>query len=89
MLKSHINKILSDLTKKNLVEIHVNSIDRRKRFIFLTESGKKIYLEEKKNSMAIAAYAAQQLGEEDTRQVIRLFDKISDIFCKGDFKNER
>lgn len=89
MLKSHINKILSDLTKKNLVEIRVNPIDRRKRFIFFTESGKKIYLEEKKNSMAIAAYAAQQLGEEDTRQVIRLFDKISDIFCKGDFKNER
>lgn len=89
MLKSHINKILNDLTEKNLIKFRINPTDRRERFIFFTESGKKIYLEEKKNSMASASYAAKQLGQEDTRQVIRLFDRISDIFCKGDFKNER
>ena len=89
MLKSHINKILKDLEEKKLIKIQVNPKDRRERFIFFTDSGKEIYLQEKQNSTAIAAYAAKELGEKDTRQIIRLFDKVSDIFAKGDFKNER
>ena len=89
VVKWFFGKIIFFLLEKNLIKFRINPTDRRERFIFFTESGKKIYLEEKKNSMAIASYAAKQLGQEDTRQVIRLFDRISDIFCKGDFKNER
>lgn len=88
MLKSHVNKILKDLEEKDLIKIQVNPADRRERFIFFTEPGKAIYLQEKKNSMAIASYAAQKLGQDDTQQIIRLFDKISNIFDTGDFKNE-
>lgn len=89
MLKSHINKILKELNEKELIQIQINPADRRERFIFFTEKGKTVYLAEKKNSTAIAAYAAQQLGSEDTQQMIRLLSAVADIFEKRGIKDER
>ncbi len=89
MLKSQINKVLSNMERKNLIERVRSSGDRRKVYLHLREDQIRTYLNEHQRVMELVGFVARELGEEKLRTLTTLVDEATqavDRFQKEEFQ---
>lgn len=72
LLKSQMNKIMSQLEEKKVIERVRLKEDKRKMVIFLTDYGKSLYKSEHQIVLEIGNHITQQLGNEKSEQLVSL-----------------
>lgn len=72
LLKSQVNKILSDLEAKGLIERDQSEQDRRKVYIRLREEAVPQYWQEHERVMALVGAVVQDMGEERAADLAQL-----------------
>ena len=71
-----ISQILRSLEQKELISRNIAKNDRRKISVTLTEKGKKSLIEQNNNINLFLDELILSIGEEDTRELIRIFSKV-------------
>ncbi|MDY0235424.1 MAG: MarR family transcriptional regulator [Gudongella sp.] len=84
--KSAISQMMNSLEKKGYIEREIDKTDRRKVIVTLTRTGLDVLKEARESSNQIFEEIISRLGDENTKQLIELLDKVSDI--TEDLKNE-
>ena len=79
MLKSQANKTINSLVAKNMAERIRLPGDQRLVYIGLTENGIRLFKLEHQNILNFVNKTSILMGEKDTKDTIRLFNKLSDI----------
>lgn len=77
--KSAISQMMSSLEKKGFIERTIDTDDRRKRVVILTQTGKDILEETKKSANNNLDKIISRLGEINTKQLITLLNQVSDV----------
>ena len=72
IFKSQMNKIISSLEEKNIIERYQGVDDKRKLCIRLKDENLDLYLAEHEHVMQIMDAVEQSLGEENTEQLAKL-----------------
>ena len=72
LLKSQINKILSTMEQKGIIERVPSQQDRRKAYIHLREDAVGRYLQEHERVMALMDRIVQDMGPENARMLTQL-----------------
>lgn len=75
---SAISRMLKGLEEKELIERKVNKNDRRNTYVTLTEKGKKVTKKVEAEMNEFTKNVISGMGEEDSRTLIRLFNKLVD-----------
>lgn len=75
---SAISRMLKGLEEKELIERKVNKNDRRNTYVTLTEKGKKVTKRVEAEMNEFTKNVISGMGEEDSRTLIRLFNKLVD-----------
>lgn len=76
VVPSRITAIINSLLKKEYVCRLVDEKDRRKTVIRITDKGKIFCLENRKLVLNYIAEIFEKLGEEDTLEYLRIYEKI-------------
>lgn len=71
--------LLNSLENKGLVKKSIDSIDKRKTIINITEQGKQLILDKKDEAINKIATIIEKLNEEEINEYIRLTKKIGKI----------
>ncbi len=79
MTKPAISQIYSSLEKKGYMTREIDMNDRRKILVKLTPDGHEILKKTKEYTEQVLNEIISRLGEDDTRQMIELFDRFADI----------
>lgn len=79
ILKSQMNRILTQLEKKNLITRERSPKDKRKIFVRLNAEQSNAYLKQHEQILALLDSIIERLGEEQTKEIIRALNGISDI----------
>ena len=79
ILKSQMNRILTQLEKKNLITRERSAEDKRKVFVRLTSEQSNAYLRQHAQILELLDTIIDKLGEEQTKGVIRALNGISDV----------
>lgn len=79
---ARVSALLGSLEKKGQIKREVNLCDRRNILVTLTEAGKRRALMEMAHMQACMAGIFEEMGEEDTREFIRLAARFSIISKK-------
>jgi DNA-binding MarR family transcriptional regulator len=79
-----VSQTISTLEKLGYVERITSSSDRRLVFVNLTDAGRKLESDISQSYFKIYDDVATRLGEEDTRALIELLDKLSNAFDQID-----
>jgi DNA-binding MarR family transcriptional regulator len=79
MTKPAISQILNSLENKGYVSREIDRSDRRKIAVSLTDKGRVMLEQAKGHTEQMLDTVISRLGEEDTRQLIRLLDQMADI----------
>jgi DNA-binding MarR family transcriptional regulator len=90
--KSAISQMMNSLEKKGFIERKIDTNDRRKIVVTLTQTGKDILEETKKSANNNLNKIISNLGDENTKQLINLLNQVSDIseeLKKGYQKNNK
>ena len=77
--KSAISQMMNSLEKKGFIERKIDTNDRRKIVVTLTQTGKDILEETKKSANNNLNKIISNLGDENTKQLINLLNQVSDI----------
>ena len=77
--KSAISQMMNSLEKKGFIERKTDTNDRRKIVVKLTQTGKDILKETKKSANNKLNEIFSNLGNENTKQLITLLNRVSDI----------
>lgn len=77
LLKSQVNKILSNMERKNLIERIRSEEDRRKIYLHLREDQIRLYLDEHRRVMELMKFVARELGEEKMKMLTDLIDEAT------------
>lgn len=80
LLKSQMNRTLSQMEDKGLIRRMRSSEDKRNVYIMLTDEGHQAYLKEHEEAMEIVARVVKRLGEEKTKQVTEVFNEATEAF---------
>ena len=76
---AHVAKILRNLQSKGEVNKEVNDSDKRSAVINITDSGRKhlysMYDQVVENTVSLL----EKLGEDDSRELLRITDRIMEI----------
>ena len=88
LLKSQMNKILSEMEKKGYIERSRSDKDKRQIFIRLTEIGQDAYEEEHAGISDILNQLVSDLGEKRALQAADAVDEISRSLMKISSLNE-
>lgn len=75
-----VAKILQQLEDKGLVERQINQEDRRKIDVFLTDEGRDVIKQRKNFFVRTIAKIMSHLGEEDTKEYLRITKRLTEIF---------
>lgn len=78
LLKSQMNKVLTALEKRGMIIRERSGQDKRRILIELNEEKLSIYETEHQRILDFVDQLMEQLGEEDTKETIRLLNSISD-----------
>lgn len=96
MTKSAISQILNGLEKKEYISRRIDKGDRRKIAVTLTPNGQDILAQTKAYTDDIIGTVIARFGEDDTRQIIELFIRLTDIseqvkqeFLDSDHKEDK
>jgi len=79
ILKSQMNRILNQLEDKNLITKERSPEDKRKIFIHLTSEQSNAYLKQHEQILKLLDNVIDRLGEEQTKEIIRALNGISDV----------
>ena len=79
ILKSQMNRILTQLEKKNLITRERSAEDKRKIYVSLTSEQSNAYLKQHAQILDLLDAIITKLGEEQTKEVIRALNGISDV----------
>ena len=85
--KPAISQILNSLEKKGYISREIDHSDRRKFIINPTPKGYEVMLSNKKHTDFFIAEIVSRFGEENTNQLIDLFERFHAI-C-NEIKNEK
>lgn len=77
--KSAISQRMNSLEKKGFIERKINTEDRRKIVVTLTQTGKDILKETKKSANDNLNKIISHLGEKNIKQLISLLNQVSDV----------
>jgi len=89
MLKSQMNRTLKKLKQKEWIDIQNKKDDLRCKEIILTDLGKVTIQRIHNHSLDTSQKILEILGEEDSKEVIRIFEKV--IQCQKELvlKNKK
>ncbi|GEM_PF-2818566 len=73
-----VTKLLSAMEEKGIVERTVSRRDRRKIIVSFTEAGLEMGKKAQEHFMQDLSNLVALLGEEDTRSLIRILDKVAE-----------
>lgn len=76
---SRVAAILNSLSKKNYIERKPDPLDKRKIQVFITSKGRQFGEEKREYVLTCIERMLELLGEEDTREYLRIMKKISTI----------
>lgn len=79
ILKSQMNRILTQLEEKNLITRERSAEDKRKIFVRLTTEQSNAYLKQHAKILKLLDDIIEKLGEEKTLEIIRTLNGISDV----------
>lgn len=79
ILKSQMNRILTQLEEKNLITRERSSQDRRKVYVRLTNEQSNAYLKQHEHIIKLLDNIIAKLGEEKTLEIIEVLNGISDV----------
>jgi len=79
ILKSQMNRILTQLEQKKLIVRERCPEDKRKVFVRLTSDQSNAYLTQHAQILELLNAIIEKLGEEQTKGVIRALNGISDV----------
>lgn len=79
ILKSQMNRILTQLEEKNLITRERSAKDKRKIFIRLTSEQSNTYLKQHEQILKLLDTIIEKLGEEQTKEIIRALNGISNV----------
>jgi len=79
ILKSQMNRILTQLEDKNLITRERSSQDKRKIFVRLTIEQSNAYLKQHEQILKLLDDIIEKLGEEKTLEIIDTLNGISDV----------
>lgn len=82
ILKSQMNRILTQLEKKNLITRERSPEDKRKVFVRLTSEQSNTYLKQHEQILNLLDAIIEKLGEEQAKEIIRSLNEISDVADK-------
>lgn len=79
ILKSQMNRILTQLEEKNLITRERSLVDKRKIFVHLSTEQSNAYLKQHEKILRLLDDIIEKLGEEQAKGVIRALNDVSDI----------
>lgn len=79
ILKSQMNRILTQLEEKKLITRERATDDKRKVYVHLTKEQSNAYLKQHKQILKLLDGIIEQIGEEKTREVAQTLNSISNI----------
>ena len=82
ILKSQMNRCLTSLEEKGLIERIRSEEDKRKIYIKFREENSRLYEEEHQHSLKIPDKLIQRMGKEKIEQTIGLLNEIIDTIKK-------
>lgn len=84
MLKSQVNKVLTDMEEKGFIVRTRSMEDRRRIYIDFTDKGYEIYSKEHEKILKIMDSVIKEMGEEETLRVAEGLFKITEIITNHD-----
>ncbi len=75
-----ISAVADRLIKKELLSKEINSKDKRSKVMSLTDKGKNALKINHEHFMEMLSDLSCSLGDEDTKELIRILDKINNYF---------
>ncbi len=90
LLKSQMNKILSDMEAAGMIERFRCEEDRRRVYIRMKEGHVRHYMEEHRRIMEVMAAVDRELGEEKMRELTNLVQtatQVVDRFQSGESRD--
>ncbi len=79
-----VASVLKSLEKKEFIERVRDSKDKRVVVVHITEIGKSFVLEEHDKAMEMLEELLENLGEKDTKELIRILTRIAEITNKSE-----
>ena len=79
ILKSQMNRILTQLEKKNLITRERATEDKRKIYVTLSDQQSNAYLKQHAQILDLLDAIIEKFGKEQTLEVIRALNGISDV----------
>ena len=79
ILKSQMNRILTQLEEKNLITRERSVSDKRKVLVRLTTEQSNAYLKQHEQILKLLDNIIEKLGEEKTLEIIKALNGISDV----------
>lgn len=76
MSKPAVSQMLNSLEDKGMIERIMTKSDRRVVYVRLTEKGRSKMLETTRQMDDLMDEVVEMLGDEDTKELARLFDKL-------------
>lgn len=76
---SRVAAVLNTLSKKGFIKREEDPLDKRKIRVFITDKGKAFAYERKKEIESYFVTLLEHLGDEDTKEYLRLSGKINQI----------
>ena len=84
LLKSQMNKILSEMERKGYIRRERSDKDKRQIFLHLTNAGREAYAQEHTGITAILNALVTDLGEQKTLHIAEAVDEVSNSLRKLD-----
>ena len=81
---AYVAKLLRSLEHRGLIERNVDSSDRRRVLVTVTEKGAALTCEHRNEMRDKTARVLMQLGEADARECLRILDRILEISLMED-----
>lgn len=88
ILKSQMNRCLTNLEKKGMIERIRSEEDKRKIFLKFREEHMEIYEKEHTYALRIPQMMIQELGRENVQQIVVMLNRITEI-ASGIVKEEK
>ena len=76
LLKSQVNKVLTDMEKRGLIYKHRDEQDKRRVFIRMREEGRPVYLAEHAHVMSLIGLICDRLEEQEVDILIEKMGKV-------------
>ncbi len=77
-----ISQSLRGLESKALIERGIDSADRRKIWVNVTDEGRRVLVKIKSTNNMWLSNMLTELGTDDTEQLLRILTKLTDLMAK-------